>query len=1454
MSANRCNFVRCYKYDYGEGRKRLRGVQKEAVRSDKYYNIMIDRKRLFVICLLLVLLVLGRGGTAVAAGRAGEPMPYLFRPLSTTDLLPTNEVRKLYQDSDGFIWISTNNGLVRYDGYDYLSYRYRNKQPVFNGQVSAVREDPSHRLYIGTRNGLYTLDKKTGDVAKLLFPGLSESRIEALITDPHGNLYIATNTGLYIHYLDNDSLVHCVGEEWGIPQADIKTLLFDYTGQLYMGTWSSGLFRYDLRKRRLYRYDQIPALRSSHTLFLDRRNRIWVGTFGSGLVLLLDPYDMQQQPYRLFTHRAADPGSLLDDIVYCFAQEPQSGNLWIGSRSGLSLLVEDGDEVRFCNYSPTSKTHFLPYNEVDALLCSEDMLYLGSYGGGLLCADLTNRNIQTYPLQRLRERYGTSSIGCIYADGQSFWITLAGYGLIHYFPEDDTWQSFLDIPALRGYDCLRRTTYITGNEDELLFCTEKGPVRYSRKGKTAVRYAITCGDRFKDDFINYASYDRQGRLWLATRMDCGCLTDSGYVPLNDRLTAVQKPMPSAVFTSILEDRGRNLWIATRTDGVYLARRTDDGRYDLQHFALAAEGAECLLIDSDGRVWAGTEAGLFLYNADCQRFEECDYESFRCFSDYAVSALWEDAKQSLWAATNKGVVVLHPTDTHTTDYLHLFNREDGLLDDCFHRNCYAAAPNADILLGGANGISRIHSAAVAEAPRTGYLALTDFRVFNRSLRDMPSEECRRISTDAIDRTQRITLTHTQNNFTIDFALLNFRNPQNNRYAYRLEGFDADYIYCDARHRSAYYNHLPAGTYRFTVRASATGNDWTVRTSPLEITVLPAPWRTWWAYLLYALVFAGVTSAIAYMSIHRLRLRQTIQRQELQSRQAEELTQAKLQFFTNITHELLTPLSIITAAVDELRRGNTADSGYTRHAYDIISQNALRLIRLIRQILEFRKAESGNLRLKVAYGNVSQFVSGCVHSFEPLAHKQGLRFSCVLPEQDVMGWFDTDKLDKILYNLLSNASKYNRPNGEVRVEVSTTDGANTVVIKVADTGVGMSEETQKHLFHRFYDGEYRKQHTTGTGIGLALVKHLVDLHHGLLFVDSTLGVGTTFTLLLPVRREEYLESETEMTTPPNPLKEGEDSVSESLSFGEGGKIRIASSNAFDHTHSDTQTPPPLEGLGEVGTGDGASAGAVDGASAKHILFVDDNEDLVYIVRQHLQHTYRVSTATSAEQALDTLHADHTISLVVSDVVMDGISGYDLCATIKQTLEFSHIPVVLLTAKQAATDQVTGYEMGADAYLTKPFDLHVLDARIANLLLKQERQTIDYRHQLVFNLKEMDYTSLDRQFLQQAIDSVQRHIADAEFSPADFVEEMCVSRSTLSDKLKTLTGFTPSGFINDIRLRTAFTMLEKDPAIRVSELAYSVGFNDPKYFSTLFRKKFGVSPKDSGNSAKDSAVSSL
>ena len=592
----------------------------------------------------------------------------------------------------------------------------------------------------------------------------------------------------------------------------------------------------------------------------------------------------------------------------------------------------------------------------------------------------------------------------------------------------------------------------------------------------------------------------------------------------------------------------------------------------------------------------------------------------------------------------------------------------------------------------------------------------------------------------------------------------------------------------------------------VKAASSYSGWS---EPTEITVsiTPAPWASWWAYCLYVLAVLGLGSAFFIVTRNRMRTQKKLELSEINRKKSEELSHTKLQFFTNITHELMTPLTIIIAAVEELKAEEPE-----RKQYDFITENAMRLMRLIQQILEFRKAESGNLKLKVVKGDITAFVRNCVVAFRPLADKKKISYRFVqVAKAPIVGCFDSDKLDKILYNLLSNAAKYNREGGSVTVSADADITGRSLVLKVSDTGEGMSREQMEHLFQRFYDGDYRRHNTIGTGIGLSLVKNLVDLHHGRITVESTKGEGTTFTVLLPISEDAYTASETE-----------------SLTMEKSGEIQQAAETS-DGVSSDAAS---------VGEGAEPSEKAT-------ILVVEDNADLLSLMKSHLEKSYDVVTAPSADDALPILREKEGIRLVLSDIMMPGMNGYDFCAHIKNTLEYCHIPVILLTAKQTSADKITGYEVGADAYITKPFDMKVLDAMIAGQLRRVERTGSDYRRQMVFNPGELNYTTMDEKFLQKAVDYVNEHIGDFDFSLADFIKAMNMSRSTLAEKMKSLTGMTPSAFVNDIRLNAAVKILQDNAEsagkIRVSELAYAVGFNDPKYFSTLFKKKFRVNPGD-------------
>ena len=514
---------------------------------------------------------------------------------------------------------------------------------------------------------------------------------------------------------------------------------------------------------------------------------------------------------------------------------------------------------------------------------------------------------------------------------------------------------------------------------------------------------------------------------------------------------------------------------------------------------------------------------------------------------------------------------------------------------------------------------------------------------------------------------------------------------------------------------------------------------------------------------------------------------------------------MQFFTNITHELLTPLTILSASVDELRR----IAPTYKEQYRVMNNNINRLIRLLQQILEFRKSETGNLKLRVSEGDLAQFVHRSLDSFRPLMKKKDIQFRISCLPDPFNAYFDPDKLDKILYNLLSNASKYNRPGGMVSVELSENEDR-TARLVVKDNGPGISAEAQKNLFKRFYEGDYRKFRTIGTGIGLSLVRDLVVLHHGTITVESKEGEGTLFIVNFPVLRNSYAEEEIEESLP----ADAEEAKNEPLSDELG-------ENASDDDTEEQAEPAAVR-------------------SSYSILIVEDNEELLQLMTKLLGADYMVHTANNGKEAIDVVEQEE-IDLIVSDVMMPEMDGIEFCRYIKNKFETSHIPVVLLTAKNKEEDRVEAYESGADGFISKPFNLSVLHARISNLLRSRERMGKDFKKQLMFEAKELNYTSVDEDFLQRAIDCVHRHLDDPDFDQAKLLEEMYMAKSTFFRKLKSLTGLTYVSFIRNIRMKAACRIMEEKKSIRISELAYAVGYNDPRYFSNSFKKEFGMHPSE-------------
>ncbi|MCK9341426.1 MAG: response regulator, partial [Synergistaceae bacterium] len=677
-------------------------------------------------------------------------------------------------------------------------------------------------------------------------------------------------------------------------------------------------------------------------------------------------------------------------------------------------------------------------------------------------------------------------------------------------------------------------------------------------------------------------------------------------------------------------------------------------------------------------------------------------------------------------------------------------------------------------------------------------ITDIQIMNRSFSELSPEIASTVSKLVPTFTDEITIEHRNNNFSIHFASLNYTNPELTRYAYKLVGFDQEWRYSDANHNAAHYNNLPAGDYTFLLRSTNLHGIWNKETRQLKVSVLPPFWLSWWAFLIYFLLLLTVGYLIYRNVTNRVLLRNQLRYKEIEQSKAEELNHAKLQFFTNITHELLTPLTIISASVDEIQRTAPRDEGL----YATLTRNINRLTRLLQQILEFRKAETGNLQLRVSYGNISEFIRNSIEAFYPLIRKKKMHFSFLSDPEVIEGLFDPDKLDKILYNLLSNAAKYVGEGGSVQLTLLyDSEERDQIRISVKDDGTGIPVEAQQMLFKRFYEGDYRQHRTTGTGIGLSLVKDLVTLSHGSIEVVSEPGKGSEFIVILPIDISYFDDSEIDL---PVTHEEQEGTV-------------------------DKPQPAVEDALNEVKRG-----------NLPGVLVVEDNEDILELMQRLLNNDYQVSTATNGKEALVMLEHEK-IDLIVSDIMMPEIDGVELCRLVKNNIEYSHVPIILLTAKTDEKDRADAYESGADAFISKPFNLNVLHARIRNLLKNRERVAHDFKSQLVFDMKEMNITNIDETFLQKAIDCVNRHLDDSNFDQLQFSEEMGVSKSTLYNKLKSLTGLNTSAFITNIRMKAACHIMDQNRQIRISELAYAVGFNDPKYFSSCFKKEFNMRPTE-------------
>lgn len=1283
--------------------------------------------------------------------------------------LPNNEVRRLLQDSDGFIWIATTGGLYQFDGYNIKEFRSNIHTPglLTSNTISCIFEDNNKNIYIGTNNGLNIYNKINGEITKDNNEIFRYNNIEDIILTPDKKIWIGTEKGIY--ELNNNSYKK-------IFNFNIKDLYVDSKDNIWVATWSNGIYRFDNKKKTWINYPKLNKKNSAHIIYEDCKGRIWVGSFGYGIFLLNNAYDTNKVNYINFTEK---DNKISDNYIYSITEDTISNIIFFGTRKGISFTKADTKEFVWNNIFPSyNNNESLSFNEVNSLIKDKQgNIWIGTLGGGINYIRTRNSMFQSNILIDAAYELHSNSVRSILVDNKNQkWLGIGANGMC--VSKGNTMKIFytLDNKNPNNY-YTKINSIIQSKYDNSILIGSNGLFLFKDYNTLSEPEKLKL---FIQKNILQIIHSKNNGFWIAGKNIIGHLNSNfskEIIISNDKNE----------YNTILQTNINTIWTGTTSNGIIKIvfdeknfKVTSITKYNTKNKKSPTNDIKHLFQDSEKRIWAGTDGGgLCVYNKE----KDC-FESINTITDFPtdiINSITEDEEGTLWLGSNIGLIRFYPATNLKNSIFRLYDKSNGLPDNHFLPRSVSQSETGEIYFGTHHGYIHFHPKEINTINKENYVFITDFKIDSRS-----------VESEIIPGyAKEINVPGNYSNFTIEFSPMLYTAPDKVRYAYKLEGYDKEWQYSGTEKRFAYYANLSPGKYHFKLKCTNEFGQWNNLTRELSVNILPPIYMTWWAYCIYTILSVIIIIYIYRSARQKIRLRTAMQIQRIEQEKTNEVNQAKLRFFTNITHELFTPITIISAAIEDSR------NLIPQKDYEIISQNTNRLIRLIQQILEFRKAETGNLKLQVTKQNLSTFIAKNIESFLPLMKQKNISIDFKSEEDEFPAYFDSDKIDKILYNLLSNALKYNTEGAHVDVILTSAENGNRAIIQVKDNGKGLTEKTMKNLFKRFYDGDFRKFNTSGTGIGLSLVRDLVVLHKGDISVDNHPGEGVNFIINIPVSADAFT-------------------------------IEECAENRQQSELMDNDSQEIIENTGN---------------NEFNVLIVEDNPDLILLMKNILSRKYNVFTSRNGKEALDVLK-EQDIQLIISDVMMPEMNGYELCQRIKNDIEYSHIPIILLTAKTGEEDVVDAYKSGADAYLKKPFSVNVLQARISNLLQAREKRIKEFKGQMVFKPQEIDYTTPDEEFIKQVMDCVYKNYADPEFDQNKLTDILGYSKSTLYRKLKSLTGMTTSNLIKDVRLKMAYELLNKKGGTRISEIAYLVGFNDPKYFAICFKKEFGKLPSEIEN----------
>lgn len=1322
---------------------------------------------------------------------------YMFKHLEVKDGLSNNQVNSIYKDSNGFMWFGTASGLNRYDGYDVKVYRSQQNdaQSLPDNYVEGIQEDASGNLWVRTASG-YTIYNSVTDSfdrnieAWMWNIGITGQPSSVFIDKEKSFWICVAGIGVYRYETGQENAVLIEGTAEMVSKAEVSSMAECSEGILI--SFSNGILTCLDKEKRNVRWttDDIAkdcggVKNTTFSLFVDRDERIWIYSVEGVWI------------YRLYrkTWELRSPRNDAYNTVRAVAQD-KYGCIWVGrDQDGIEVIEKDGSKLRLMNDPNNGRT--LSNNTITVLYEDDaGTMWVGTYKKGI---SFYNESIFKFAL------VDAGDINCVEDGGKDIvWLGTNDRGLVRWNIVTDERKVFSHTADPHSISSDVVVCLLQDSSGKLWVGTFWGGLN-CYDGNRFVRYRAgkDGGNSSAYDNIWALAEDADKNIWIGTLggglqcLDPQTGTFTTYSTGNSDLV-------SDYISSLCIGRNNKLLIGTSAGMAVMDLNTRK----ISNFSGTQSGKarfsnlniNQVYEDSRGLLWVATREGLNMYNPKRDELYEVPIKPD--FSKLLILGIAEDDNKSIWVSTggeliNIVLLVDGKEESDPAFHCYTYNDKDGLQSCDFNQRSLKRLHTGEIVVGGLYGLNRFKPDNIKYNFMLPKVMFTGFQLFNEEVEVGREYAGRVILQEALNKTKEIVLDYKQNVFTVLFASDNYVLPEKTRYFYKLEGFNDDWMESASDMHRVTYTNLAPGTY--TLRVKATNSDGYAGTeeSDLKLVILPPFWLTPWAYVCYALLLLGALflsfNAVQRRERNKFKLRQM----EQDARKNEEVNQMKFRFFTNVSHELRTPLTLIISPLESMIKETT--DGKQSDKLKMMHRNALRLLNLVNQLLDFRKNEMAGLHLTLSEGDIVGYVQNICNSFLMLSEKKNVHLTFFSAVESLNMSFDEDKVGKIVMNLLSNAFKFTPDGGRVDVSLEVLKGSpETLELKVSDTGKGIKDKDKERIFERFYQVEDKGEGnpSTGSGIGLSLVRDFVTLHGGAVRVFDNAGTGSVFVVDIPVKH-----SVVNVATPLSEEAAEEDAVA----------LEVPEEESTDEEISAEEKKKPL------------------------VLVVDDNEDFVAFMKDSLSLYFSVQVAANGKEAWK-LIPDMMPDLIVSDLMMPEMDGNELCRWVKTDKRTENIPFVLLTAKQSVENKVEGLTIGADDYVTKPFNMEVLILRIRKLIdlnsRSKQRMLIDPEP------SEIVITSLDEKLIENAIKYVEANIDRSDLSVEELSRELGMSRVHLYKKLLQITGKTPTEFIRIIRLKRAAQLL-RESQMNVSEIAYQLGFNNPKAFTKYFKDEFGVLP---------------